>query len=168
MDDVQRTIVAGQLFGLRSGRTVRQLGARYVGQALEIVVACVAKVRCAKAEEDGDRAAVAAFVLEEIGAVLGAHLGASDVRAAAADELLRVEAIAGLGVAARLAAVVGFRALEADVVGVALHRVGGGVALGGRAGGGAAAGGGECRGGGGFVVALVLEAGGGGGEERRV
>lgn len=125
MHHVQRTIVAGQLLGLRSGRTVRQLRPRYAGQPLEVIVARVAEVRRAEAEEHGDGAAVAALVLQKVGAVLGAHLGTGDVRAAAADQLLGVEFVAGLGVAARLAAVVGLVALEADVVGVPVHGVGG-------------------------------------------
>ena len=69
-------------------------------------MAGVTEVRLAEAEEDGHGAAVAALVLEEVGAVLGAELGARDVAAAAADQLRGVVVVPGSGVTARLAAVV--------------------------------------------------------------
>lgn len=51
-----------------------QLLLRDTGHPLEVVVAGVAEVRGAEAEEDSHRAAVPAFVLQEVCAVLGAHL----------------------------------------------------------------------------------------------
>ena len=52
---------------------------------LEIVVTGVAKVSGTEAEENGDGAAVAAFILEKVGPVFGAHLSARDVGAGAAN-----------------------------------------------------------------------------------
>lgn len=124
MNHMQRTIIAQQLFGLRSGRTMWQFGARNICQTLEVIVTCVAKMRRAKAKEDGHRTAISTLVLQEIGAMFGAHLRTSHIRAAAANQFLGVEFIAGLRITTCLAAVVGFFAFKADVVGVPVHRVG--------------------------------------------
>lgn len=48
------------------------------GHPLEVIVAGVAEVCGAKAEENGHRAAVPAFILQEVGAVLRAHLVTSE------------------------------------------------------------------------------------------
>jgi len=55
-------------------RTMRKLLLGDAGHPLEVVVAGVAEVRGAEAEEHGHRAAVPALVLQEVCAVLGAHL----------------------------------------------------------------------------------------------
>lgn len=44
------------------------------GHPLEVIVAGVAEVCGAKAEENSHRAAVPAFILQEVCAMLGAHL----------------------------------------------------------------------------------------------
>lgn len=44
------------------------------GHSLEVIMAGVAEVGGAKAEENSHRAAVPTFILQEIGAMLGAHL----------------------------------------------------------------------------------------------
>lgn len=44
------------------------------GHPLEVIVASVAEVGGAKAEENSHRAAVPAFILQEVCAMLGAHL----------------------------------------------------------------------------------------------
>lgn len=44
------------------------------GHSLEVIVASVAEVGGAKAEENSHRAAVPTFILQEVCAVLGAHL----------------------------------------------------------------------------------------------
>jgi len=62
------------------------------GNVPEILVARVAEMSCAEAEEDGHGAAVAALVLEVIRAVAGAHLGAGHIAAPAAHQLGRIEA----------------------------------------------------------------------------
>lgn len=67
-----------------------QFAGQQVGDALEVVVARVAEVRGAEAEEHGHRTAVPALVLQQVGAVLGAHLGAGHVAATAAHQLGRV------------------------------------------------------------------------------
>lgn len=86
----------------------RQLAGQQVGDALEVVVARVAEVRGAEAEEHGHRAAVPALVLQQIGAVFGAHLGAGHVAAPAAHQLGRVVVgAAHVQLASGLAAVVG-------------------------------------------------------------
>jgi len=72
-------------------------------------VARVAEVRGAKAEEDSDGAAETALVLQEVGAVLGAHLRAGDVAAAPAHQLRRVVLLPQLGVTPRLPSVVSLK-----------------------------------------------------------
>lgn len=79
MADVKRTLLAGQLDGLGADRALRKLGFGDVGDPLEVVVTRVAEVSCSEAEEDRDGAAVAALVLQVVGAVLGAHLGPRDI-----------------------------------------------------------------------------------------
>lgn len=123
MDHVQRTVFAQQLMSLRASRTPRQIALRNACQPLKIVVTRVTEVRCAEAEEHGNGTAVAAFVLEEVSAVLRTHLGTRHVRTGSAHKLLRIEFVAHLGVATGLTAVVGLVALEAHVVSVAIHRV---------------------------------------------
>jgi len=91
--DVQRALFACQLDGLRADGALRQFGLGHVGDPLEVVVAGVAEVSRAEAEEDGDGAAVAALVLEVVGAVLRAHLRAGHVGTAAADKLLLQEEV---------------------------------------------------------------------------
>ena len=92
---------------------------------LKIVVARVAEVRGAEAEENGDGAAITTFVLQKVRAVFRAHLGPGDVGTAAADELGRVviRIHARLEVASSLTAVISLVAFEANVVGVAMHSV---------------------------------------------
>ena len=58
-------------------------------------MARIAEVRRAKAEEDGHRTAVAALVLEVIGAVPRAHLSPSHVAASAAHQLGWIETFSG-------------------------------------------------------------------------
>lgn len=74
-----------------TGRTVGQEVLRQFGDVTEVLVARVAEVRRAEAEEHGHRAAVAALVLEVVGSVAGAHLGPGHVAAAAAHQLGGVE-----------------------------------------------------------------------------
>lgn len=53
------------------------MGKLFFGDAchsLEIIVAGIAEVRGAKAEENSHRAAVPAFILKEVCAMLGTHL----------------------------------------------------------------------------------------------
>lgn len=123
MHNVQWTVFANHLLRLRSGWASRQIRLGDGGQPLEVVVARVTKVRCAETEEDGHRTTIPALVLEEIGAVFGARLGARNVRTGAANQLLWVEFVAGLRVASGLAAVVSFVAFEAHVVSVSFHGV---------------------------------------------
>ena len=61
--------------------------------------------------------------------MFGTHLGLADVTAASTDELLWIESVpcASIKVAPRLSSKVSLAALEADVVGVALHGKAGGV-----------------------------------------
>ncbi len=63
MLDVQRALLALQLLALWSDGALRQIRLGQVGHALEVVVAGVAEVCGAEAEEDGHGAAVAALVL---------------------------------------------------------------------------------------------------------
>lgn len=121
MHYVQRTFVAQQLLGLRSGWALGQLDLGYIGQSLEIVVAGVTEVCGSKAEEYRHRAAVAALVLQEIGAMLRTHLCPGHIRATAADQLLRIELLANFRVTARLAAVVRFLAFKAHIIGISIH-----------------------------------------------
>ena len=80
---------------------------------------CVAEMRCAEAEEDSDRAAVATFVLEKVGAVFRTHLCPGDVRAGTAHKLCRVVVVSltGLHVTAGLASVVRLKELFRVMVG---------------------------------------------------
>ena len=55
-------------------RTVGQIGLGDVRNPLEVIVAGIAEVGCSEAEEDGHRTAVATLVLQEVCAMLGAHL----------------------------------------------------------------------------------------------
>ena len=75
--DVQRAL--DPLQGLCTGPhgTLRQLRLGDAGDALEVIVARVAEVRCSEAEVDGYRAAVATLVLQEVSAVFGTHLQAT-------------------------------------------------------------------------------------------
>ena len=50
-----------------------------VGDALKVLVTRVTEVCSAEAEEDSHRAAVTTLVLQEISAVLGAHLHNNDI-----------------------------------------------------------------------------------------
>lgn len=59
---------------LTTCRTMGQFLLGDTGHPLEVVVAGVAEVCGAKAEENSHRAAVPAFILEEVGPVFGAHL----------------------------------------------------------------------------------------------
>jgi hypothetical protein len=107
-------------------RTRGQLAFRYVGEPLELVVAGLAEVGGAEAEEDGDGAAVAALVLEEVGPVLGAHSGPRYVATTPADELHGVEGLAALlDVASRLPPVIRLLTLVAHVISVSVHGIGG-------------------------------------------
>ena len=83
----------------------------------------VTEVSGAEAEEDCDRAAVSALVLQIVGPVLGAHLSLADITAASTDELLRVVGVrpASLQVTASLSSEVSLAALETHVVGVSVH-----------------------------------------------
>lgn len=55
-------------------RTMGQFLLRDTSHPLEVVMAGVAEVCGAEAEENSHRAAVPAFILKEVGAMLGAHL----------------------------------------------------------------------------------------------
>ena len=59
---------------LSTCRTVGQLLFGDTGHPLEVVVAGVAEVRGAEAEENSHRAAVPTFIFQEVCAVFGAHL----------------------------------------------------------------------------------------------
>ena len=63
----------------RSDRTLGQLCLGNVGDPLEVIVTGVAEVRRAEAEEDGDRAAIPALVLQVVSPVLGTHLSLNRV-----------------------------------------------------------------------------------------
>lgn len=125
MHNVQRTILAQQLLGLRTSRTMRQIDFGYAGQPLEIVMACIAKVCCAETEKHGNGATVPTLVLQEIRSMLGTHLGTGHIRASSAHQFLGVEFVAHFSVATRFSAVVSFVAFEADIVGVTVHGVSG-------------------------------------------
>lgn len=70
----------------RTCGTRRQFAGQQVGDALEVVVARVAKVRRAEAEEHGHGTTVPALVFQQVGAVFRAHLGSGHVAAAAAHQ----------------------------------------------------------------------------------
>lgn len=53
---------------------MRQFLFGYTGHSLEVIMAGIAEVCGTKAEEHSHRAAVPAFILQEVCAVLGAHL----------------------------------------------------------------------------------------------
>lgn len=72
--DVQGTLCSLQRLGTGPHWTLRQLRLHYAGQALEVVVTRVTEVGGTKAEVDSHRAAVAALVLQEVSAMLGANL----------------------------------------------------------------------------------------------
>lgn len=74
MLDVQRTFVTLELNGAWSGGTARQLSLGDIRNSLEIVVAGIAEMSGAETEEDGDGAAISAFVLQKVRSVFGAHL----------------------------------------------------------------------------------------------
>ena len=128
---VKGAFLAVQLNALWPHGALGQVRLGQVGHPLKVVVTRVAEVGRAEAEEDGHRAAVAALVLEIIGAVFGTHLSLRHVTAASANQLFSIVlvAAAGVGVAVGLASVVGFLTLEADVVGVALEGEAGWVAV---------------------------------------
>ena len=65
-----------------------QLALWNVGHALELVVTTVTEVDGAEAEEDGDWAAEATLVLEEVLAVLRTHLWREDRRRTAVTAVL--------------------------------------------------------------------------------
>lgn len=121
MHHMQRALVAQQLLSLWPGGALGQLVLWYIRESLEIIVACVAKVCGAKAKEHRHGAAVAAFVFQEISAMFGAHLGACNVRTAAADKLLGIELLTHFRIAASLATIVRLLALEAHIVRIAIH-----------------------------------------------
>ena len=66
----------GALQGFCTGAhgALGELGFGGAGHSLEVVVARIAEVGGSKAEVDGHRTAVAAFVLQEISAVFRTHL----------------------------------------------------------------------------------------------
>lgn len=73
-------------------------------------MASVAEVRGAEAEEHGHGAAVPALVLQQVGAVLGAHLSAGHVAAPAAHQFRGVVVgAAHVQLASGLATVIGLR-----------------------------------------------------------
>lgn len=74
MLDVQRALRSLKGLCTRPNRALGQLALGQAGQPLEVVVAGVAKVGGAETEVDGHRTAVAALVLKEVAAVLGADL----------------------------------------------------------------------------------------------
>lgn len=86
----------------------------------------LAKVRGSETEEYGHGTAKPALVLEEVGAVFGAHLGTSHIAATATNKFSRVERLAALlSVAACFTTVVGLLTLVAHVVGVTVHCISG-------------------------------------------
>lgn len=121
MHHMQWAFIAQQLLGLWPGRALGQFVLGYICQTLEIIVTCVTKVCGAKAKEHGHGAAVATFVLEEIGAMFGAHLGACHIRTAATNKLLGIEFFTNFRIATRLATIVGLLTLEAHIVCIAIH-----------------------------------------------
>lgn len=104
-------------------RALRQLSFGNICHPLEVVVAAIAEVCCSKAEEDCHAAAVSALVFQVICPMLRTHLSLTDIAAAPTDKFLRVESIpcSRVQVTPCLPAKVGLAALEADIVGVALH-----------------------------------------------
>jgi len=60
--------------GTRPHWALGELRLGHASQPLEVIMTGGAEVGCAKAEVDGHRAAVAALVLQEVSAMLGAHL----------------------------------------------------------------------------------------------
>ena len=76
MFDVKRTLASFERTRRRTDGTLGKISFIYARQSLKIVVTRRAEVRRSEAEENGDRAAVATFILEIIGAVLGTNLGA--------------------------------------------------------------------------------------------
>lgn len=88
----------------------RQVARQQVGDSLKVVVAGVAEVRGAETEEHRHRTAVPALVLQQVGAVFGAHLSAGHVAAAAAHKLGRVVfGAANVQFASGFATVIGLR-----------------------------------------------------------
>lgn len=104
---IPRVVFAACVF-VRTCGTRWKFTGQQVGNALEVVVAGVAKVRGAKAKEHGHRAAVTALVLQQIGAVFGAHLSTGHVAASATHQFRGIiVGPAHVQFAPRFAAVVG-------------------------------------------------------------
>ena len=75
---VQWTLCPLQWLGTGADGTLGELGLCHARKTLEIIVTRVAEMGSAEAEVDGHRAAVAALVLQEVCAMLGAYLGVMD------------------------------------------------------------------------------------------
>lgn len=78
-------------------------------------------MRSPKTEENRNGATVATFVLQEIGAMLGTHLGPCHIRTAATDKLLRIELFTNFRIATCLAAVISLLAFKAHVICITIH-----------------------------------------------
>merc|ERR1719219_84337 len=120
---MQGTLINIQRYSLGSHRALRELRFGNVSNSLEVIVTGVTEVSGAEAEEDCDRAAVSALVLQVVRPVLGAHLGLANITAASTDELLWVVGVrpASLQVTPSLSSEVSLAALEAHVVGISVH-----------------------------------------------
>lgn len=79
VNHMQRALSTLQLLAFGPCRTMRQLLLRDTGHPLEVIMAGVTEVCGAKAEENSHRAAVPAFILQEVCAVLGTHLSPGDI-----------------------------------------------------------------------------------------
>lgn len=87
-----------------------QFVGKQVGDSLKVVVASVAKVRSSEAEEHSYRTAITALVLEQVGAMFGAHLSSGHVAAPTAHQFGRIVfSSTHVQLAPSFAAVVGLR-----------------------------------------------------------
>jgi len=74
MIHMQGTLITRKLYSFRANRALGQLLFRDIGHPLKVVMTCVTKVGCAKAEENCHRAAVAALVLQIVCSMFRTHL----------------------------------------------------------------------------------------------
>jgi hypothetical protein len=85
---MKRTFFAGKLNCLRTNWTLWQLGLGHVGDSLEVIMARVAEVSRAEAEEDSDGATVPALVLQIVCTMFRTHLCPGNVGTTTAHEFL--------------------------------------------------------------------------------
>ena len=85
-NETQNNMVLSTCSSFITRRASGQLIFRHGSDALKIVMTTVAEMCRSEAEENGDGATVATFVLQEVSSVSWAQLGLGDVAAAATNE----------------------------------------------------------------------------------